>query len=45
MNGAESETLNDMKRFLEFQIAGNGVSESTINEGFKAMLRKYDGKF
>lgn len=38
MNGAQNETLEDMKRFLGFGNPGNNLSEMHINERFKMII-------
>ena len=46
MNGAESETLNEMRRFLEYENSSKNsrsLTESSINEAFKTLMEKYKG--
>ena len=39
MNGSQSETLHDMRRFLGI----NGEPDLDINRGFETILKKYFG--
>ena len=44
MNGANGETMTDMKRFLQFKAVNQESDKQTINEGFKLITEKYGNK-
>ncbi|CAG2107878.1 unnamed protein product [Medioppia subpectinata] len=39
MNGANGETLNDLKQFLRYKNLSKEVSDETINRGFEVVLK------
>ena len=41
MNGADGETLADLRRFLQFESESQESDEQTINEEFKTITEKY----